>query len=343
MKIKRIIVIVFTVLFMFMLLISPDSSVKGAVKGLVMCSNIVIPSLFPFGVCVLFLYNTGLFSIIESKITAFSRFLFGINGSCFCIFIMSLLGGYPIGAILIENQYSKNQISKRNAENLLSYCVNSGPAFIIIGIGNGIFFNLKAGLLLFIANFLASIFLALILKKYSVYEEFSQKASFERNLTDTFVESTAEVSKSIISVCSFVVLFSAVIGMISSLPMSYSIKKAVSIFLEITNGSVIAGQNMYLLSFLLGFSGFCVHFQILSVLRTLKPSYIKFFLGRVLHGVLCLIFSYILFKIFPVKIETLSLNAFSGKLSSVSLPFSAALFFLCATFLLSIKNGGRKI
>lgn len=338
MKIKKLMSIVLVLLFMLLLLIYPENGVKGAVRGLIMCSDIVIPSLFPFCVCVLFLYKAGFFNLIKSKLSGISRFLFGINGECFSIFIMSFLGGYPIGAILIEKAYEENKISKRNAENMLNYCINSGPAFIIIGIGNGIFFNIKIGVLLFFSNFLASLFLALILKRYSVYEQANNKSLNHQNITDTFVEATAEVSKSILSVCSYVVLFSTVIGMISAIPNIFGLNKILSLLLEVTNACVISGKNIYLLSFLLGFGGFSIHFQILSVLKKLKPSYIKFLIGRVLHGLFSMFFTLILFKIFPVHIQTISGLAYSGSLTSISLPFSAALIFMCSTFLFSIKN-----
>lgn len=336
MKVKKIVPITFVLIFMIFLLSNPKEAVKGAVKGLVMCSDIVIPSLFPFSVCVLFLYKAGMFNFFKRKVSRLSRALFGLNGECLSIFIMSLLGGYPIGAILIENAYSENNISKRNAENMLTYCVNSGPAFIIIGIGNGIFMDVKVGFLLYASNFLASLSLALLLKRFFTYQHIEKNTTYSANLSDTFVKTTAQASGSMITICSFVVLFSTIVSAVLAIP--FEMNRLIASFLEITNGCVIIGKNIYLLSFLLGFGGLSIHFQILSVLKSLKPSYIKFLLGRVIHGFLSLFYTYILFKIFPQTIET-SLNlAFTGKLSSISLPFSATLIFMCATFLLSIKN-----
>lgn len=343
MNIKKTLVLLFVLLFMFLLLLFSDESIKGAVRGLVMCSDIVIPSLFPFGVCALFLYNSGFFSLIELKLSPLSRFLFGINGKNLCIFIMSFLGGYPIGAILIENLYSNKEISKRNAENMLAYCINSGPAFVILGVGKGVFSNIKIGVLLFISNFLASLILAFILKKFSSFEPIYESKAGNDSLTDSFVESTARSSKSILSVCSFVILFSTIIGVISALPIDKKVSNIICGLLEITNACVVLDKNIYLLSFLLGFGGLCIHFQILSVLKTLKPPYIKIVIGRIVHGLLCVVNSLVLFKVFPVSLETLAQNQISYKLSSLSLPFSAALIFMCATFLLSFDNKGRNI
>lgn len=343
MNIKKIFVILISVFLMFLFIFFSEEGVKGAVKGLVMCSDVVIPSLFPFGVFALFLYNSNVFIALEKKLTPFSKFLFGINGRYLTIFIMSFLGGYPIGAILLENLYSKGEISKKTAEKMLIYSVNSGPAFIILGVGQGVFSNIKIGILLFASNFLAALLLSVLLRKKSSYENKAKTDYEQKRLTDTFVESTAQASNSILSVCSFVILFSGIIGIISALPINTAVLNFLSGFLEITNSCFNVGKNVYLLSFLLGFGGFCIHFQILSVLKTLKPSYILLFFSRIAHGFLSLLFSMMLFKLFPVSIETLAQNAVGGKISSISLPFSAFLIFMCATFLFSIKDRGRNI
>ncbi len=343
MNVKKIIIMLTCFSSMFLLVFFSEESIKGAIKGLVMCSDIVIPSLFPFGVCALFLYNSNVLKVLEEKLTPLSKFLFGINGRNLTIFIMSFLGGYPIGAILLENLYSKGDISKKTAEKMLAYCVNSGPAFIILGIGQGVFANVKIGILLFFSNLSASLFLSIILKDKASFEKTKSNIIENRRLTDAFVESTAQASNSIISVSSFVILFSTIIGIVSALPIDKNLLNFFCGFLEITNACLISGKNVYLLSFLLGFGGFCIHFQILSVLKTLKPSYFKIFLSRIIHGFLSLISSIILFKLFPVSIETLAQNEIAGKISSISLPFSACLIFMCATFLFSIKNRGRNV
>ena len=343
MKIKRTFAGIFTLIFMFMLLSFPDKSIKGAINGLIMSSDIVIPSLFHFSVCALFLYNSGVFSLIEFKLSRISKLLFSMNGRNFCVFIMSFLGGYPIGAILLESLYSNSQISKRNAENMLCYCINSGPAFVIIGIGNGIFANTKIGLYLFLANLFSSLVLAIILKRFLVFEEIHSSKNKHLCLTDAFVESTANASKAILSACSYVVLFSTIIGIISALPLENNTRNIFSSFLEITNACVVTNKNIYFLSFLLGFGGFCIHFQILSVLKTLKPSYIKILMGRILHGLISLFFTYLLFKFFPVSMETMVSTNISAEISSLSMPFSLSLIFMCATFLFSIKKRGGKI
>lgn len=223
---------------------------------------------------------------------------------------------------------------------MLAYCVNSGPAFIIIGVGSTILNSKELGVLLFVSNFLASFIIAFILrfqnkKTFTINNNINEK----QPLSDVFVESTAKASSSIIGICGFVILFSTLIEVIKSLNVPKVIGNIVSSLLEITNGTIICDKNIYVIAFLLGFAGICVHFQILSVTKTLKPNYFRFIIFRVIHGVITAFFLFILLKIHPVVLPTINGNInFSGAISSISLPFAASLVLLCTVFLQSLRK-----
>lgn len=330
---------------MILLLRFPESGIKGAVSGLVLCGDVVIPSLFPFMVCALFFFNCGILSLVERPLDKISRFLFGIDGRCFCIFLMSLLGGFPVGAKLIENTYAQARIDKKTGEAMLAYCVNSGPAFILIGVGVGVLGNLRLGVILLCGNLIASLLLAIIMRSQVRPGERTTRSDEERQpISDLFVTATSDASSAIIGICAFVILFSVLIGMMDGLLPSGGFKTALCSLLEVTNGVALSGQNLVLIAFLLGFSGLCVHCQILSVCKMLKPNYIKFIFCRLLHGALSALLTRFLIMLFPVSLPAISGNLpFGGMITSVSLPFSAALIFLCASFLLCLRkseNGG---
>ena len=63
----------------------------GVAKGLYISGNVIIPSLFPFGVIVLI--------ILRSNIKILPDTVF--------VFLLSIIGGYPVGAQLIEEIYKK--------------------------------------------------------------------------------------------------------------------------------------------------------------------------------------------------------------------------------------------
>ena len=329
-----------TILLMIFFILYPSVQISGAIKGILVCGEIIIPSLFPFTVLALFLFNCGFIKSLEKIINPFSNKIFKLSGRNFAIFIISFIGGFPVGARLIEEEYKACNIDKKLGENMLAYCVNSGPAFIIIGIGNKIFGCKLIGIMLFLANLTASFIIAFFLRFFNSKTFIMAENDKEKTpLSDAFVKSTANASTSIIGICSFVILFSTLIEIIKALPLNNAVKNLISSLLEITNGTIICGKNIYIIAFLLGFSGFCVHFQILSVTKVLKPNYLKFLTFRIIHGILTAIILIIFLKIHPIYLQTINGNVvFWGTISSISIPFSASLIILCAVFLESLRK-----
>ena len=85
------------------------------------------------------------------------RALFGLPGVCAGPFLLGLTGGYPIGAKSAAALYASGQCSKRQCIQLLTFCNNSGPAFLVGAVGAGIFGDTRAGLLLYFTHVLAAI------------------------------------------------------------------------------------------------------------------------------------------------------------------------------------------
>ncbi len=336
----KVITGVIAIFLMLLFIIFPTVQISGAVKGLLICSDVIIPSLFPFTTLALFLFNSGFTKYFERVLNKFAQLIFRISGRNLTIFLISFIGGFPVGAQLIEEEFKSGNIDKKLGENMLGYCVNSGPAFIIIGVGSAILNSKELGVLLFISNFVASLLIAFILrfqnkKRFEVSEFDNDKLP----TSDVFVEATARASTAVIGICGFVILFSTLIEVIKTLPISNLIKNIICSVLEVTNGTIICGKNIYIIAFLLGFAGICVHFQILSVTKTLKPNYLKFLLFRIIHGILTVFLLHICLKIHPVSVPTIKGNIdFAGGISSISLPFAASLVLLCTVFLQSLRK-----
>lgn len=336
----KILIGIITIILMILFVIFPSVQIKAAVNGLLICGDVIIPSLFPFTVLALFLFNSGFISRLEPFMEKTANFLFKISGRNLSIFLVSFIGGFPVGARLIEEEYKNGSIDKKLGENMLGYCVNSGPAFVIIGVGSALLHSKELGIMLFISNFLASFLIAFLFrfknKEITKINSYSQNASA---LSDVFVEATANASASIMSVCGFVILFSTLIGIVKELPVPIALRNVICALLEITNGTLIYDKKVYIIAFLLGFAGFSVHFQILSLLKTLKPNYIKFLILRIVHGLATTLIFYISLKVHPVSLPVINGNVyFTGAISSISIPFAASLVLLCMVFLNSLKE-----
>ena len=102
------------------------------------------------------------------------RRVFNLNGSCASAFIMGIVGGYPVGARAAITSYERGLCTKTECERMLSFCNNSGPAFILGVVGAGVFANSRAGMLLYLAHVLASLTVGVCFRFYKRREPVSR-------------------------------------------------------------------------------------------------------------------------------------------------------------------------
>ena len=329
------------VTFVLLMLIYPSAATSGATKGLILCAQIIIPSLFPVCAIVLFIFSCGLQELI-SKIGGgkFRNFT-----DLFLIFLASFTGGYPVGAIMISEAYNEKRLNKKDAEKLLFSCVNAGPAFIILAVGGGIFNSPKIGRLLFISSAISSIIIFIATFPFNKKAADMPQPTEKINIYDSFVNSVYKATTSVLSICGYVVLYSAAAGVLMSLPDRFGIIKTVLPFLEVTNGVVLINKNPIIAAFLIGFGGICVHFQVLSNSSVFGPSLIKFELSRIIHGTLNAAVFMIILKVLGIALPTISNGvSFTGKAFYLSLAEGIALCLLSVALIFSLKDkiSGRK-
>ena len=113
---------------MLALILDSRTAFAGGVSGVELCIRTVIPSLFPF------LFLTGIFTASFGGNRGSAMRLLGkifrLPSSEAFLLVPAFLGGYPIGAQSISQAFRSGLLPKRQAERLLSYCSNVGPAFI---------------------------------------------------------------------------------------------------------------------------------------------------------------------------------------------------------------------
>ncbi len=293
------------ILFGSFLIISPEPCKTGAMSGLLLCGRIIIPSLFPFTMCVLYISKSGILEKL-SFISPFTKVIFGLNFYEFSIMLMSMIGGYPLGAKIINDSVADKKISPELGKKMICFCVNAGPAFIISAVGNGILHSQKIGVILFTTHILSSIIIC-ELSRFLKYESVCLTKFSKRiySPADNFVLSAAEAASSVIKICSFVVLFSVIDRYIQLLQKFGAIFKALGLLLEVTT-ALTKTNNVYLVAFLLGFGGVCVWCQILAVANNIKLNLPLFLASRIVHGVLSAALVRIAVKLFKIEITVFS-------------------------------------
>ena len=330
--------LIFIILLCFLAALTLFSSVgtKGAQTGLKVCATVIIPSFFPYTFAVIFLSNLGVSNIFK-PFKRIIKILFNMNTDVFFAFLLSFLGGYPSGAKLINEMHKKGQINADTANNLLLFCVNAGPAFIVIAIGNNILFSNECGIILLASHILSSLFFALLLRRKNTFT--ICKPSFnEKSISENFVLSVTDAANTVLKICFFVILFSVFNAFIDEFAKTFEYLKVISLFCEVTT-AVYSYKNIYFISFILGFAGISIWCQIFAIVKDLKINTLKFILSRLLHGILNCSITYLLIKTFRPEIVVISNNINGIFNSHINTPqVIVCLVIMLILLIISIEN-----
>ena len=282
---------------MLILILDSRNAIEYALKGVDLCIQSVIPSLFPF--IVLSGLLTG--SLSNAQISGIKPLnkLFGIPQGSEILVLLGFLGGYPVGAKNICDAHCGGFLKKETAKRMLIFCNNAGPAFIF-GIVASQFPSPSAGWYLWGVLILSALITAALLPNKP------EAASTPTKKQENSPQAILNAVKATGSICGWVVIFRVLLGfaerlLLNKLPNEVNV--LISGLLELTNGcvrltSIPGGFERFAVgAVLLSFGGVCVTMQTATVVGTLKmDSYIQ---GKVLQScisyILCLALQPVLF------------------------------------------------
>ena len=300
------------------LLFCPEAAAGGAKSGLLLCSGIIVPSLFPFAVLSNIFVELGLPSRLAKICSPLTKKLFGVSGAGTASFILGISGGYPLGAISVSEMYSKGALEKREAEHLLSFCNNSGPAFIVSVAGSAIFGSAKIGFFLYGVHVLSAIFSGMLLKMKSSSDNPPLPVCKVGTFSEIFTVSVKRSTATMVTVCGFVVFFSVLVGMLdafgvlSSLTVEIAVRFGTELhfsrslltgLLELGTGTASMlglranALNLSLCSFVIGWGGLSVHAQAAAVIKESGLSTARHAFGKLLHACLSALITFIVFSL----------------------------------------------
>ena len=302
--------------------------------------------------------------------------LFRVSGACSAALILGFVSGYPVGARTVLSLYSRGDCSKDEAERLLAYCNNSGPAFIFGVVGTLVFSNNSIGLMLYIVHFITSVLIGVVMGLFSKKSKtaLQLKTPVKRvSFTEAFVSSVKTAFSSCLNICGFVMFFTVFIkflnlsGVIPCLARFLTITgidyntifNLLTGLIELTSGVwALSGEagslckSAAMAAFMLGWAGLSVHCQVLSFLSGSELSAKRYIIGRLAHGILSALLVYLVFLLFPFDKEVSAyLAAQVTTLSSIrleralltSLSCSACVFLIFLPFIIDGKRSGKRI
>ncbi len=315
----KIIISIFIILFAVSLIkYSKDVSV-AITLSIESCLKIVIPSLFAFMVISNLLIKSNIYVLLSKPFYLISRYLFRIPPELFSIFLLSNIGGYPIGAKLLTDLIDDNKIEKTTAENMMCYCYCNSPSFFAGAVGVVVFNNYFIGLIAYFSIVLANLIIAIFLGlKNKIPEKSKIKLNIKLN-TNILIDSITSAAKVLFTICAMLIFFASVIAILSSSGIlnilsnylmhifhsDYLIAESslMSVF-EISQITTMSKNSYYylpLMTCIAAFGGICVITQIIGI-TTGKINLKKFAVSRVFHIAISGILCYYLIKSFTNNI-----------------------------------------
>ncbi len=315
----KIIVSILIILFaVFLIKYSKDVSV-AITLSIESCLKIVIPSLFAFMVISNLLIKSNIYVLLSKPFYLITRYLFRIPPELFSIFLLSNIGGYPIGAKLLADLIDENKIDNKTAENMMCYCYCNSPSFFAGAVGVVVFNNYFVGLIAYFSIVLANFIIAILLGlKNNIPEKSKIKLNIKLN-PNILIDSITSAAKVLFTICAMLIFFASAIAILSSsgilnilsnnlmniLHSDYLIaESSIMSFIEISKISTMSNNSynyLPLMTCIAAFGGMCVITQIIGI-TTGKIKLKKFVFSRVFHIAISGILCYYLIKSFTKNI-----------------------------------------
>ncbi len=339
-----------------LLLRFPAAAATGVSRGLSVCGEVIIPSLFPFLVLTGLFIRTGTASRVGRRMGRVTQRLFGVSEDGGVALLIGMIGGYPAGAAAVRELLDRGEIDRREAARLLTFCVNGGPAFIIGTVGARLLGSAYKGVLLYAAHLLASLLLVFLSPENNGENNEKVSPVPKTPFSAVFPAAIERALTSALTMSGFVLLFSALLSLtevsgiksVLLFPFTGS-KVADAVYTavwEVSCGSMalvscrIGGPLMaFLLGAALGFGGVSVSAQIGGMLSEHLSLGRSYWFGRLKHALFGGAFSALLFACMPMPPHAVSAAVSLGTVTTVH-PFavsaaaSAALLLLCGGVML---------
>lgn len=192
-KFKTILIAVFIGGLTIAIIMNPKESLEASSRGLSIWWEVVFPSLLPFFIASELLIGFGVVKFIGVLLEPLMRPIFRVPGVGGFVWAMGMASGNPAGAKLTARIRQEKQISKIEAERLVSFTSSSNPLFIFGAVAVGFFHDASLGILLAAAHYLGNLCVGLTMRFYGGREASSQRG--KRKIFPPLKEALRELHK----------------------------------------------------------------------------------------------------------------------------------------------------
>lgn len=349
-------------------MIYPTLSANGAIKGLKLCGQVIIPSVFPYMVLSSWLVGSNIFAGVSKKLRAPLGFIFNMPPAALTPLLTGWLCGYPAGIRAAAEEFENGRLTKKQAERLICFCACVSPQFAISALGSAMLKNSYAGLCIYLGSLISCIVVGVavgIVSRFEEKERFANAVGYTEE--GGFFHGVVSGSESMLKICALTVFFAAMTEIAAGSGVMQRVGNSLSAWfvktdegfwnaalrsvMEMTGGALEASAipgGFLICAAGAGFGGFCVICQCVALSRTeggrLKTA--PMVISRVAHGVLTAVFASLLIGLDKRSVLVFSAGSVgeSAVLGVDNLPAAVIMLMTAAVIILkgvSEKTSGK--
>lgn len=274
--------------------------------ALSVCAKALVPSIFPFLLLTELLLHVPYGKRALSCLGKPFSFCFRTSRAGGAVYLIGILFGFPLAVKALAEYYKDNSITRKEAERILLFSNNTGPAFLIGGVGARLLHSVKMGLFLYLLQVLVSFVFGCVLGLLSKKEnESTRKNSRSYVLPISFSEIMRSSTLQMLSICGYVAFFSVIGALLSPFVRALPMRAILYALLEVGSASSFVSSTLSsspllfpLLAFSICFSGLSVYLQSLDFLSETDLSSSLYLPSKLLHGALAFFLSLLFFPCF---------------------------------------------
>lgn len=330
-NIKNLIVIIILLFIMFQIVKDPKQSISSATEGLNLWFYILVPSLFPFIFLSDLLISFKFVDYISKFLQPIMKPVFNVSGKGIFPFSMSMLSGYPVGARLTSKLREEKDISKTEANRLISFSSTSGPLFILGSVLIGMVGAPNLSALMIFPHYLGTLTIGLLFRFYRKNDKPCIGTRLKNNsdvvderqntsLGLIISKSIKDSLDSIVVVGGFVIIYSVIIDIVLASSLfnlfigsisgvlsidSDTLKAVTAGFIELTKGCSLISKldidlilKIILLNFIIGWAGLSIHSQAISFISRTDISIKIYLISKFFHGLFSALYTYVMYILF---------------------------------------------
>ena len=251
-------------------LFRPEAAVAGAQRAMRLWYSSVAPAVFPFLALLPLLTGPDACAAYNLALSRLMHPLFGLPGAAAPALVIGMISGSPGGALAVRKVAAEAGLQRSEARRLALALGGLSPAYLILGVGQGLYGSVSLGIRLALIQISVQLGLLVLLRMVSFGTDGTSAASSREAHARGPIQ---EAIESVLGICGYMVLFSSVSCVAASL-VGESVGAALLLISDLPSGLAELARweipgRLLIQGMAIGFGGLCIMAQNLDALRPL--------------------------------------------------------------------------